>query len=207
MRDSKETLAWYDAHTTTAKLGFNPNGMCMKICRSARGLGAVYPSALASQLATPSNKRVTRLNDIKPGMVMYFDDVRDSNPYGHIVTVQSRATTVKSLSDIVVWTNSVKSGQVVKVKADYFQRYWGDEFQFASAWMNGQDLPLEEKAPPRLPVDGPGLLSKGRGPRLRHAIKDLEIMIEFHEERGRTRFAKALRRDLAELKETLKKFD
>lgn len=206
-RSTVKALEWYAGHQTTAQIGFNPNGMCLKVCRTARNIGSMYPSALAAQLATPKSKRVTELNKIQRGMVMYFDDPKDSNPYGHIVTVQSRATTVRNLDDIVVWTNSVKSGALVKVKASYFPVHWGDAFQFAATWLNGVDLLLEKAQEPLPLPDGPGLLSQGRGPRLRHAIADIEAMIEYHKARGRTRFVAALQRDLKELKQTLAAFD
>ena len=206
-RDTAATLKWYAGHTTTSSIGFNPNGMCLKVCRVARGIGSMYPSALAAQLATPKAKRVTKLNDIQPGMVMYFDDPKDSNPYGHIVTVESRTKVVDSLDDLITWTNNVVSGKLVKVKASYFPSKWGDAFQFAATWLNGVDLLLPKAEQPLPLPDGPGLLAQGRGPRLRHAIADIEAMIEYHKARGRTRFVTALQRDLAELKQTLAAFD
>ncbi len=147
-RDTAATLAWYGAHTTTRTLGFNPDGQCLKICRTARNLPGGWPSAVAAQAATPAAHRVHNIANIRPGMVMYFDDPRDSNRFGHIVTVAAVASTIRSLADITVWSNSVKAGQVVKVKADYFPRHWGDGFVFAATWLNGSALDLPQLVRP-----------------------------------------------------------
>jgi hypothetical protein len=83
-------------------------------------------------------------------MVMYFDDPRDGNKFGHIVTVAAvPAGGAKHLSDITVWTNSVTDNRVVKVKADYFPRHWGDGFVFASTWLNGEALKLPPVPKPK----------------------------------------------------------
>lgn len=149
-RDTAATLAWYEKHTTTGALGFNPNGRCLQICRTARNLPGGWASAVVASRATPTQHRVRDLSKIVPGMVMYFDDTRDGNPYGHIVTVV-HANRARSLSDITVWTNSVQSGRVVKVRADYFPRYWGDPFVFAATWLNGQALILPKQQPAPAP--------------------------------------------------------
>lgn len=150
-RTTDEALAWYETHTGTATLGFNPDGMCLKICRTARNLPGVYASAVEAQRATPAKHRITDLTGVRPGMVMYFDDPRDGNPFGHIVTVASvKAGGAKTLSDIAVWTNSVSKGRVVKVTADHFPQHWGDGFVFASDWLNDSvlDLPKTKPAEP-----------------------------------------------------------
>lgn len=149
-RDTAATLAWYEKHQTKAQLGYNPDGMCLKICRSARGLPGGVPSALAAQKATPAAHQIRDLTKIRPGMVMYFDDPRDGNKFGHIVTVAAvPAGGAKGLSDITVWSNSVTPGRVVKVKADYFPRTWGDGFVFAATWLNGEALILPAVATPK----------------------------------------------------------
>lgn len=154
-RTTPATLAWYAQHTTTGTLGFNPDGMCLRICRTARNLPGGWASAVDAQNATPAEHRVRDITKVRPGMVMYFDDPRDGNRYGHIVTVHSVAATIRSLADIVVWSNSVKAGQVVKVRADYFPRQWGDGFVFAATWLNGAELLLPgdrvEPEPPDTP--------------------------------------------------------
>lgn len=150
-RDTAATLEWYERHTTRSQLGYNPDGMCLKICREARGLPSGWASAVVAQAATPERHRVRDLTKVRPGMVMYFDDPHDGNQFGHIVTVAAVARTVRSLADITVWSNSVRSGAVVKVTADYFPRAWGDRFQFAATWLNGEALILPG-APAEAPV-------------------------------------------------------
>lgn len=149
MRNFKEALAWYDTHQTTQQIGFNPNGMCLKICRSARGIGPMFPTAKAAQDATPIEYRVTKVSDLRAGMVLYFDDPFDANKAGHIVTMIGRVKGAdrNKLSDILVWTNSVQSGRLTVVRADYFEKYWGDPFQFGATWLNGQILDHWEPAP------------------------------------------------------------
>lgn len=141
-RTASQAVAWYGTHRTSRQLGYNPNGMCLKICRQARNIGAVYSSALKAQNATPAAHRIKDISKIQIGHIMYYDNPRDGNPFGHIVTVVGRVAGVdrRSLSSLVVETNSVKSGEIVRVRGDYFPRYWGDQFQFAADWLNGQKL-------------------------------------------------------------------
>lgn len=144
MRNFKETLNWYKTHQTTRQIGFNPDGMCLKVCRTARGIGAKYPTAKAAQDATPKEHRVYRVRDLRRGMVLYYDDPRDSNRAGHIVTMigRVRGYDPDKLSDILVETNSVKRGELVVVRGDYFERFWGDDFKFGATWLNGQKLDI-----------------------------------------------------------------
>lgn len=142
MRDFKGAVQWYRDNQTTSQIGFNPDGMCLKVCRTARDIPSMYPSAKAAQDATPQEHRVHRIADLRKGMVLYFDDPNDSNTFGHIVTMigRVRGADLDSLHDIIVETNSVKSGELVKVRADYFVNWWGDTFQFGATWLNGQEL-------------------------------------------------------------------
>src|SRR5215216_5913970 len=90
MHDLHETMQWYREHDETAELGFNPDGRCLQICRTARDLPAVYPSAKEAQDATPKEFRVTKIADLRKGMVLYFDDPHDSNQFGHVATMVGR---------------------------------------------------------------------------------------------------------------------
>jgi hypothetical protein len=139
MRNFKETIAWYHQHDNGQSVGFDPHGMCLKICRTARGLPAKYGTAKEAQDATPAKYRVTKVSDIRKGMVAYFDDPHDSNKAGHITTVVGRVKGADKddLNDVLVETNDVKSGQIVVVRATYFEQHWGDPFQFAATWLNG----------------------------------------------------------------------
>jgi hypothetical protein len=128
-------------------------------------------------------------------MVVFFDDPNDSNPYGHVTTQAGRVRGVGShlLSSLVFETNGVVQNQIVRVRGDYFQRHWGDEFQFGATWLNGQDLKLAKPRP------APTL-----GDTFAHAIRDVQRSYNFHKAAGHTRIANALARDLNELRETLK---
>lgn len=202
MRSVVQTLDWYQGHQTSSQIGFNPNGMCLKICRTARGIGSMYPSAIAAQVATPEKHRIRKISDIKRGHVMFFDDPRDSNPYGHIVTVTGRVNGAdqNALEDLIVWTNSVSSGRLVVVRANYFAQHWGDPFVFAADWLNGQVLTMEHHAPKPKPPKPP--VRPNRLGRIDNAIFELEKARSHHRKKGHPRIVKALTRDINTLSKT-----
>lgn len=154
MHDLHETMVWYREHETARQIGFNPDGMCQKVCRTARDIGPVYPTAKRAQDATPKEHRFHRVADLRKGMVLYFDDPNDANVAGHVVTLigRVRGFDPDSLHDLLVRTNSVKAGELVVVRGDYFGDHWGDEFQFGSNWVNGNVVDVftrKPTAPPR----------------------------------------------------------
>lgn len=138
----RETLQWYKDNETKAEIGFDPDGMCLKICRTARQIGPRYLTARESMLATPPEHRVTRARDIRRGMVMYFADPRDGNNADHIVTPIGRVKGFDpdSFHDILTITNSVQADRLTIVRASYFEDHWGDPFTFAATWLNGVEL-------------------------------------------------------------------
>lgn len=138
-RNWRETIEWYKTHTKASQIGFNPDGMCQKVCRTARNIPSKYASAKQSQDATPREHRITNIADLRAGMIVYLDDPKDSNRFGHIVTVMGRVKGPKlsSLSSLLLMTNSVKAGELVVVRGDYFQKHWGDKFQFGATILNG----------------------------------------------------------------------
>lgn len=147
-----EALEWYRLEQTSPP--FDPDGMCLKVCRTARNIGPMFASAKDAQDATPAKNRVSTIADIRRGMVAYYDTVGDSNPFGHIVTVAGRVKDVdrSKLESLVVWTNSVVKDQLVAVRGNYFGEHWGDKFQFGATWLNGSPLLLPEPEPPKVPV-------------------------------------------------------
>ena len=198
MRSLEDTIKWYREHETTEELGFNPDGMCLKIVRTARGLNAMFPTALSSQEATPESHRIKNPADIRKGMVGYYDDPNDENPFGHVVTYVGRVKNEdpNSLKSLLCRTNSVVKGEIVVVRGNYFNERWGDSFQFASDWLNGQKLTLRaSKKPP---------LGKAEG--LREAVRLIDRSIKHHEKAGHLRLVEALKRDKRELKKTIKQF-
>lgn len=138
----QETLEWYRTHQTAREIGFNPDGMCLKVCRTARKIGPKYLSAKNAQDATPAKDRVKQVSMLRKGMVLYFDDPKDSNKAGHIVTMIGRVKDgdVNDLDNVLVETNSVKKGELVVVRASYFKKYWGDSFQFGADSLNGVQI-------------------------------------------------------------------
>lgn len=202
-RDVKGTIDWYQANEVwPGEIGFDPDGMCQKICRTARNIGPGAASALAGALATPREFRVYDIRKVRRGSVMYFDDPNDSNPFGHIVTVVGRVKGADpdSLSSILTRTNSVKSNRIVVVRANFFPDNWGDRFQFSGEWINGValDFPEAKKKPKPKPL----LPERGRK-RLERMLDLYDEMIENH--KGDERVVRALRRDKKEIRETIKR--
>jgi hypothetical protein len=138
----RETLEWYRENQTKAQIGFDPDGMCLKVCRTARNIPARYPSAKEAQDATPQEFRVYQVEDLRKTRIGYFDEERDSNRFGHIATMigRVRGFDPKALHDTLWETNDVKSNELVVVRGDYFERYWGDKFKFGATWLNGVEL-------------------------------------------------------------------
>lgn len=211
VRNTEQAIDWYRANEVwPADIGFDPDGMCQKICRTARLIGPGAPSALASQEQTPAKYRVKKVRDVRKGMVMYFDDPNDSNPFGHIVTVVGRVKggDPDSLDSILVRTNSVKSNSIVVVRASYFKQHWGDDFQFAATWLNGVAFPDFIKEPVKeKPVKG--------GSNVVHAVEYLQKARDSHKRAARNaktastrakheRLARALARDIQTLNARLR---
>lgn len=142
MRNWQGDLDWYRHHQTTAQIGFNPDGMCLAICRTSRDIGPRYGSAKEAQDHTPQEFRVHRIRDLRRGMKIFVDDPNDSNKFGHIVTMEGRVRGFDwdDPNDVLVWTNSVVSGKLVLVRLTYFKIHWGDSFQFGAFWLNGVEF-------------------------------------------------------------------
>lgn len=157
MRPFRQVLEWYRNHQTASQLGFSPNGMCLKICRTAHGKAAVFPSAIAAQNATPAAHRVHKVRDLRRGMVIYYDESGDSNRFGHVVTMIGRVkgANLDSLHDILVETNDVKTNEVVVVRGDYFPQHWGDPFVFGATWLNGSEIDFAGRTQPKPPPPAP----------------------------------------------------
>lgn len=212
-RDTREVLKWYEDHPTKSKIGFDPDGMCMKVCRTARNIGPGAPSALASQKMTPKEYRVYDVAKIKTGDVLYFDDPVDGNPYGHIVTAVGRAKgfDLDDLGGIIVKTNSVKADSLVAVRAPYFQIHWSDQFQFAGRWLNGEPFyDLTQKPKPK-PKPEPKTPKERRLIRLNvmmdgyHDNLDLlDKVIQNQQKKGDVRVVQALLRDRRRLRRAMR---
>lgn len=155
----QEDLQWYETHQTAAQIGFNPDGMCLKVCRTSRSVGPKYLTAKQCQDAVPKKYRVTKVRDLRKGMKLFFDDPNDSNTSGHIVTMIGRVKGFDwdDLNDVLVETNSVKSGELVVVRATYFKEHWGDPFVFGAGWINGVVLDYRGSKPKTPPKPKPDM--------------------------------------------------
>lgn len=174
--------------------------MCLSLQRQARGLPAVYPSALSAANATPESERVHKVTDLRRGMVAYSDHPSDSNPFGHIYFVAGWRTKEKTdPENLNVWTN-LADGTVGIVPITFFLKNWGDPFQFGATWLNGYNFSEFDAAPK--PDEG----RDHRLGNLQHGIEDVQRAIRFHEKRGHLALVAALRNDLAAMQETLAKF-
>lgn len=140
----RETLDWFKSHRTKEHIGFDPDGMCLKIQRTARQIPARYLTARESMMATPMEYRHTRVRDLRRGMVAYYADPFDNNPADHITGVVGRVRDFDpdDLNDVLMITNSVKQDELVIVRGSYFEQHWGDDFKFGATWLNGYELDI-----------------------------------------------------------------
>ena len=199
-RDTQGALDWYKRNQTTSQIGFNPDGMCLKICRVARNIPARYASAREAMLATPQEDRRS-LVQARPGMVAYYADPRDGNPYDHVATIVGRVKggSLNRLSDLLVETNSVKRGEIVTVRGDYFPKYWGDPFTFAAVSLNGYDFPDFVKKEQPKPL-------AGKGESIRSAMKQLKAAAQYHKRKKNDDLAEELKQHEAAIRATYKKY-
>lgn len=193
MKTTPETMAFLRGQAQSRSSAWG--GLCLKLQRTARGLPALFPSALASAQGTPSSHRVHSLPNVQRGMVAYFDDPNDSNAFGHITAVAGRSHTT---GELLHWTNDAAGhGRVSLVRHSFFEQFWGDSFQFASDWLNGHKLDLGGEHKPPL---------AGGGETIQAAIDRLRTALVYHRKKDHTRLVKALERDVAHLEMIMKKF-
>jgi hypothetical protein len=132
------------------------------------------------------------------GLVGFADDPNDSNPFGHVYTFIGRN---KAGVPIVDTNDAFGYGRGWVVTYDWFKANWGDDFQFASLSLNGfaLDLPGGNKNPTKHPTDPQFKLHS-----LDYAIHRLEKAIIWREKHkpGQVNLIRALKKDLAELKQT-----
>lgn len=170
--------------------------LCLRLQREARGLPAVYPSALSAANATPVSERVHKVKDLRAGMVAYSDDPHDSNPYAHIYFIAGWSGSRDDPSNLWTWTNDAKrSGGVDLVPITFYRAFWGDGFMFGATWLNGYDFSEFDKPP----VPEPKRAKLGDN--YLHAIEDVKKAIRVHEKKGHVALVRALQRDLNRMQE------
>jgi hypothetical protein len=169
--------------------------LCLKLQRIARGLPAVYPSALAAAEATPRTDRVYRVEDLRRGMVAYSDNPVDSNPFGHVYFIAGRDAEGR----VLTWTNdALRSGGCDLVPLDFYQKYWNYTFQFGAVSLNGYDFSdLNEKPKPKHPT---------LGANYNEAVERVEKAIRYHKDAGHPRVVRLLKGDLEIMKKRQEQF-
>lgn len=180
-RNTLQTNLWLrEQHTSGASQWYQ---QCLRLTRTARNIDALYPTAISAQHATPEKYRVYRKINVKRGMVAFFDDPNDSNPFGHVATVQGRHPD----GSLYCWSNDIIPGKVSLVPLNFFPAHWGDNFQFAATWLNGVVLDMP----------GDTVVKTAAMPNLDDAIASLTLVIQNNPDDDR--LVQAMRRDRARL--------
>lgn len=181
-------------HTTESDDWFRK---CLVLQRTARGIPALAPSAIAAAALTPESERVYLIDDLRRGMVGYCDDPYDSNASGHIFYILGR----DKENRILTWSNDVKgTGKVDVVYLDFYKARWGDTFQFGATWLNGYDFSDFNK--PAEPVKHFSSL----GDRYLSAIDDLKKIRVDKEKRNNKQLVRVLTRDIDRMEKHYEKY-
>lgn len=176
--------------------------LCLSLARQAPGLPAVFPTANAAAHGTPQANRVTKVADLRRGMVAYFGKPGDANPADHIVTVAGwrDPKAKRDLDNLLTWTNdAVDPGSVDLVRASFFPEKWDAPFMWGATSLNGFDLPGYDTGRPK-----PSPASVG--PAFQAAMQELRKEIRKQRRLGHTGLVNALVKDLEEMKETRRRF-
>lgn len=194
-RTGTEAVAWLKAQQKSGTTAWH--GLCLSLARHARGIPALYPSALAAAHGTPKSERILYVSQLRTGHVVYFDDPNDGNPYGHIATVAGWVGPHTDSNNCIVGSSDVvagKPGAVGFVPITWFHKHWGDRFMFGAGWLNGYNFH---------DLDAKPTATAGRwelAANLDHAIADLEKAIRQQRALGHTAVVNALWADLSRLR-------
>jgi hypothetical protein len=174
---------------------------CLSLTRQAPGIPGGIPSARAAMLMVPTSDRIHHVHGLRRGMVLFFDDPNDDNPFGHVVTVAGWHTTqpTDSLDDVLTWSADVPhdAGEVGLVRASFFTSQWGVPMVYGSTSLNGFDLPGYGRAATTPVRQAPSLQDT-----LDAAITAVRHGIRAQRQKGHQRKVRALTRDLRELQDT-----
>lgn len=188
-RNTPDTLHWLKGQHDSGSTAWR--AFCLGLCRSARNLPGVFPSAFAAEQGTPMSDRVFDRDKWQAGMVVFIDDPRDGNPFGHIATLRTRLKN----GDWLVWTNDAfVRGGVSCVSVDWFKPHWGDSVQFAATSLNGFDLILPRPAQPKHPKPAPK--KKATPDNLNYAIHRLEKSRDWHKAHNHPLYVKRLTQEI-----------
>ncbi len=172
---------------------------CLMVQRIARGLPAVFPTALSASNATPKSERVYDKADLRRGMVVFSYNPSIPGTAGHIAFVNGRDRN----GTIITCTNDAYTRGVMDyVPLDFYEKVWGHTFQFGATWLNGYDFKdFNEKPKP--------VWQGGLGEQYTEALKLLLDVLQ----RKRDKFGpnapivKALERDVERMRRKIAKFN
>lgn len=118
---------------------------CLKLQRTVRDIDPLFLTANAAMMATPPQYQVRKISELQKGMVAFSADFNDSNLADHVYGIGGKLPDTERIT----WSNDVReAGQVDAVRLSFYQRYWGDAFQFGSWWLNGVYFgPVEHEKP------------------------------------------------------------
>jgi hypothetical protein len=108
-------------------------GLCLKTCREAWGIGAMYPSAIVAWRNTPAKNRFTDFRKAPIGAVHYYE----GGKYGHIV-IQS------DLKNRVWGTDLPTVDRIGLHHRRLPVNRWKYKYLGWSNWLNGKTLPIKE---------------------------------------------------------------
>ncbi len=172
---------------------------CLMVQRIARGLPAVFPTALSASNATPKSERVYDPADFRRGMVLFSYNPNIPGTAGHISFINGR----DSRGRIITCTNDAyQPGVMDYVPMEFYKDSWGQTIQFAATWLNGYDF-KDFNAKPK-PVWGGGL-----GDQYREALTLLLEVLQ----RKKDKFGpdapivKALERDVERMRRKIARFN
>lgn len=169
---------------------------CLSLQRQARGLPAVYPTAMSAALATPESERVYKKEDLRRGMVAYCYNPDIPGTAGHIFAINGG----RKSGGLLTTTNDAEAaGYVSVVPFEFYERVWGHKFQFGATCLNGYDFSDFNKAPE--PIHQGTL-----GERYEKAIDDLQRIERKKRNNGLDKLADAIHRDIVRMQRKLERW-
>lgn len=117
--------------------------LCLKLQRTARGVPAVFPTAMSAALATPRSERIYDQEKWERGMIAYCFDPDIPGTAGHVFFLVGRLD-----GKMITMTNDAKApGAVDYVPLSFYEDVWGHRIQFAATMVNGYDFSDFNKPP------------------------------------------------------------
>lgn len=164
--------------------------LCQKLQRSARNAPALAASAFISANMTPKQFRVDGFDNAKRGMIGYSWNP-DNPGSGHVFDILGRT---KNGVILTTTNDAFEFGAVDVVPITFYHDHWAHELQFPATWINGFEFPdFHTHVQPV--KDKPSL-----GKSFDESIAHLKDAYNFHHDKGHTRLANQLDRQLQHMK-------